>query len=193
MMGRILDWLRRVFAWICRIPHWLRHDSAHWLAVRKLKFDEAIDKERVSDYQKFYYPMIFIGGVYLAFAADDPTQALADTLGPVAFDGWLGLHLVCPWMTLLGRRIYAQAGRAAPGEPNGAYGAAWMQLSGDGGIWGAILVYVGCIFNTFYWGQALYPSFYLLMGVPGGFLFTYRSLRRLRQINRRAKRIEDHE
>lgn len=175
---------------------WLRRELVYRIEVGRRqirRFGIVVDRELVSDYQKFYYPMIFLSGMYLAFVADEPTMALAVTLGRPFYLCWLGLHLVCPWMTLLGRRIYAKAKTTAPGEPNGALGAAWMQFAGDGGVWGAILIYVFCLFNTAYWGQAIYPSFYLLMGVPGGFMFTYRSFRRLRQINRRAQVIAEED
>ena len=64
-----------------------------------------------------------------------------------------------------------------------------MQFAGDGGVWGLILVYTACLINTTYWGQPLYVTIYFLMGIPGGFMFTLRSMRRLRQIKRRERRL----
>lgn len=157
---------------------WLRHE----LRVRKRRFLADLDAERISSFQSFYYPMIMVAGLYCGFGADAPTAALADTLGRPVYLGWLCLNIACPMSTLLGRRLYAKAATAQPGQPNPAAGAAAMQLVGDGGVWGAILIYFGCFVNTFYWGQGIYPTFFFLMGIPGGFMFTLRSWRRWRQI-----------
>jgi hypothetical protein len=51
-------------------------------------------------------------------------------------------------------------------------------------VWGAIITYIACVINTSLWGQGLYGAFFVLMGVPGGFMFTLRSVRRLLQIRR---------
>lgn len=170
---------------IVRRALWLRRK----LDARRRKFLYDIDQERISSFQSFYYPMVFVAGLYLAFGADEPTRALADTLGSTAFHSWLALHFICPPATLIGRRMWRKADTAAAGEPNSGLLGARLQLLGDGGVWAAICIYVACLINTSYWGSAIYPSFYLLMGVPGGFMFTLRSWRRLRQINERARQM----
>lgn len=145
------------------------------------KFLEGLDDESIRGYQKFYYPTVMVAGLYLWLAADAPTQALADTLGEVAFSSWLLLHFICPPATLIGRRVYAR-GESEFRRDLKRLGAR-LQLLGDSGVWAAICIYVACLINTTYWGDAIYPSFYLLMGVPGGFRFTLRSWRRLRQVD----------
>jgi hypothetical protein len=163
--------------------HWIRRTVEVALAKAVVAYHKAleeIDNESIRGYQRFYYPTVMLAGLYLWLAADEPTQALADTLGSVAYTGWLLLHFICPPAALIGRRVYGR------GEDSGIRGTLYLgarlQLIGDAGVWAAICIYVACLINTAYWGQAIYPSFYLLMGVPGGFRFTLRSWRRLRQL-----------
>jgi hypothetical protein len=142
----------------------------------------ALDQERISTYQTMYYLLIITAGLYLALVASAPPQLIEVTLGPINYLGFLALNIVCPLMTLIGRRIVTLAARRPLGGSNGAFGGAWLQLAGDSGVWGAIIVYIACVINTSVWGQGLYGAFFVLMGVPGGFMFTLRSVRRLMQI-----------
>lgn len=158
MMRRQLNWLRRQYVW------------------RRRRYLDNLRKETVEGYQRFYYPMIMTAGLYLWLGADQPTTALRDTLGDHAYNGWLLLHFVCPPVALYGRHRFDTAKIKA----DKLFGAR-LQLLGDGGVWAAICIYVACLANTFYWGQAIYPSFFLFMGVPGGFRFTMRSWQRLRE------------
>lgn len=143
-----------------------------------------LDEEKITSWQWFYYPMIVFAGVYLWLGADEPTKVLIDNLGPHVYEGWLTLNIVPPVMTLVGRRLYAKAATYPEGAPNPGYGAALLQLWGDLGVWSAILIYALCTFNTTEWGQPLYATFYFAMGIPGGFLFSLRSWRRLREIHK---------
>lgn len=144
------------------------------------RFLQDIDDESIRGYQKWYYPTIIVAGLYCWLGADQPTQALAVTLGQVAYSSWLLLHFLCPPAALIGRWVYDRGERL--GKRDTLYLGARLQLIGDAGVWAAILIYVACLINTTYWGAAIYPSFYLLMGIPGGFRFTLRSWRRLRQL-----------
>lgn len=148
-----------------------------------------LDSETVTAYQTVYYVILICAGLYLWLGARVPTQALEDTLGPNIYNGWLALNIAAPLSTLYGRRLMTVSARMKPGEPNPGLAGAWLQAAGDGGVWGAVIVYVGCVFNTAYWGQAIYPSFFVLVGVPAGLMFSVRSWRRICQINRSAKRL----
>lgn len=159
------------------------------------RFELQVDEERAEDLQRVYYPMLMVAGLYCWLGSDEMTKPLTAMIGqgPVsstAIGAFIGLHLVCPVLTLAGRRLTKKTSKIPHGEPNPGVGAAMAQLSGDGGILGAILIYFACIVGSFEWGQPMYTTFYFLMGIPGGFLFTLRSWRRWRQIKKRGRRIE---
>lgn len=160
-----------------------------WLWGRLDRLLSPLDAEKVTGHQTVYYVLMATAGLYLWLGARNPTATLEDTLGPTFYNAWLILNIACPLVSLYGRRLITVASRIRPDEPNPALAGAWLQLAGDGGAWGAVIVYIACIFNTTYWGQAIYPSFFVLMGVPAGFMFTVRSWRRISQINRLAKRL----
>lgn len=165
---------------LARRAAWLRRV----IDARRRRYLRELDNESVAGYQRGYYPVIMLAGLYLAIGADEPTRALADTLGAPSYHAWLLLHFICPPIALYGRYVYDQTDLATRQK----FGAR-LQLIGDGGLWAAICIYVACLLNTSYWGSAIYPSFYLLMGVPGGFRFTLRSWRRLQQANQRAREL----
>lgn len=156
---------------------------AQFLRQRVRKYLQAIDREHIGFFQTWvYYPCVLSAGLYLLVGADDPTEALEDTLGTRAYMSWLALNIACPVFALWGRRVWEYSHHHH--LPSRCRLAAGLMLIGDGGIFGAILVYVGCLINTVYWGQALYPTFFFLMSIPTGFNFTFRSWRRLRQLDR---------
>lgn len=151
------------------------------------KFNLIVDAELIEPFQKFvYYPVIIVFTAYLALVADGPPQAIEDTLGAFPYTVWLILGTFFPALSLFGRHLYNSAAKTAPGEPNSAFGGAWLMLAGDLGVWGAIIGYLACVGNTAWWGQGLWAVGFVLMGVPGGAIFTYRSFRRLRQIKNRV-------
>lgn len=158
-----------------------------WLRRRWLSFLVTLDAESIRNFQAMYYVFIMVGGLYLLCFAQLPPQPIEDTLGRPIYVGWLLLNIICPIMMFIGRRLTARASVAEPGAGNPGVGGAWLQLAGDGGIWGAICIYIMCVFSASWWGQGLYAVFFVGMGVPGGAMFTYRSYRRLRQIGRRAR------
>jgi hypothetical protein len=164
-------------------------EQVAWLRRRLRAFLTAIDAESIASFQAMYYTLIITAGLYLVFAATAPPQNVEPVMGHPQYQWWLGLNIVCPAMSLIGRRLTTRAGKAAPGEPNPGLGAAWMQLTGDAGVWFAIILYVWCVAATSWWGQGLYGAFFVLMGIPGGGMFTLRSFRRLLQIKRREKRL----
>lgn len=159
-------------------------DRAH----RKITlFNAMVDAELIVPFQKYvYYPIITAITAYLTFGAVAVPQAVEANLSGLYLDGWLALGLICPPMSLAGRQFYE---RAREKMPNGGYGGALLMLFGDLGVWSAIIIYVQCTADTFWWGQGLWAVGFVLMGVPGGAIFTYRSLRRLRQIRHRERRM----
>lgn len=157
------------------------------MRVQIRAFFQRIDAESISTFQTMYYSLIIFAGLYLALAANAPPQNVEPVMGHWQYHAWLGLNILCPTMTLIGRWLTHRAAAIPAGEANPARGAAWMQLVGDGGVWGAIIIYVACLAETTWWGQGLYGAFFVLMGVPGGFMFTLRSARRLWQIRARER------
>lgn len=165
-------------------------DAERAAVVRHYRsFLRSLDAESVGQFKVTYYTMILIGGLYLAAVADGAPDPIAYSMGPGFYRFWLGVNIICPAITLIGRHLMIRAAAAEEHAPNSAVGAAWMRLTGDVGVWGAIIIYAVCVFNTSWWGQPLYAFFYLLMGVPGGFMFTLRSWRRIQEIRRREQHL----
>lgn len=149
-----------------------------------------VDAELIVPFQKYvYYPVIVAMTAYLAFGAAAPPQAIEENLAGIYYDAWLMLGIAFPPLSIWGRHLFEAAGRKPVGATNHGYGGAWMMLWGDFGVWSAIFVYVACTIDTFWWGQGLWAVGFVLMGLPGGAIFTYRSARRLRQIKRIERRL----
>lgn len=156
------------------------------LVERGQKFNAMVDAELIIPFQKFvYYPIIIGFTMYLAFFADGAPQGVNESLGGSAYVCWLILGSVFPALSLFGRYLFDSAAKTAPGEPNSAYGGAWLMLAGDFGVWSAIGIYLACVVNAAWWGQAFWGLGFVVMGIPGGGIFTYRSIRRIRQIKNR--------
>jgi hypothetical protein len=146
-----------------------------------------VDAELIVPFQRYvYYPLIISFSLYLAFLADGAPQGVDVTLGHGYYYVWLVLGSVFPALSLFGRYLFEASAKTVDGEPNSAYGGAWLMLGGDFGVWSAILIYLACVINAAWWGQAFWGLGFVFMGVPGGAIFTYRSYRRLRQINQRT-------
>lgn len=152
-------------------------------------FLKALDNESIATFQATYYALITVAGLYLITVADGPPQNVEPVMGWPWYQCWLGMNIACPAMSLIGRRLTARAALAKPGQPTLALPAAWMQLTGDAGVWFCILIYVACILVTTEWGTGVYGFFFVLMGIPGGAMFTLRSLRRLLQIKHRERAL----
>lgn len=162
--------------------------TAAGAARRKFVADNLDQEPRIGSYQWFYYPMVVLINLYCAAVADEQTAAL-QAIGQWALTCWLVLGLACPVLALTGRVLTAQAAKAQPLQPNPGVGGAYLQLTGDGGVWATILIYFACWLSVFDWGDPLYTTGYFLMGIPGGFMFTVRSVWRVRQTRRRARLI----
>lgn len=153
-----------------------------------LKWLRRLDAESVSTFQTMYYCLFTMSAVLLIFFPDFHLKYVSSELGRLYYDAWLAINLICPSITLIGRHLTARASRARPGQPNSAYGAAWLQLCGDTGVWGNILVYVSSMIVTGWWSKEIYTFAFLMMGVAGGAMFTARSARRILQIEFRSRR-----
>lgn len=160
------------------------------LESQRRQFLYHLDSERFQTLQAFYYPMLVFAGFYMYQVADEPTKSALHTLGDGVYEGWILLHLFCPTMSLIGRRLYTYSARVEAGHPNPAYGAAWMMFWGDFGVLSAIWIYTFCLIEHYTVGQPPYTTFYFLMGIPGGTLFTWRSWRRIREIHKLEKRMQ---
>lgn len=151
-----------------------------------VRFNVMVDKEQITPFQIYvYYPIIIVFTLYLAIFADGPPQGVDQKLGDTAYYCWLALASVFPALSLIGRRMYDAAAKTAEGEPNSAWGGACFMLVGDFWVWQAIIIYFACVVGAAWWGEAFWGLGFTLMGIPGGAIFTYRSLRRLRQIRSR--------
>lgn len=155
----------------------------------RIKSEVRLREERIQDYQAFYYPMIATAGVYCWLVADDLTTAMEPVLGGWSYGGWLALNIICPIIARVGRHMTAHAATKVEGENNPAVMGALLQLTGDAGVFGAIIIYFVCFCAVFYWGMPMYTTFFFLMGIPGGFLFTIRSVQRWNEIRAREKKL----
>ncbi|MCX8559751.1 hypothetical protein OS122_02410 [Mycolicibacterium mucogenicum] len=156
------------------------------LRRRWAAFNALVDAEQIVPFQRYvYYPLIIGFSLYLAFITSEKPQGVDVLLGHSAYHCWLVLGSVFPAASLLGRKLFDSSLNRGPGEPNSAYGGACLMLAGDAGVWAAIVIYLSCLFSEAWWGEALWGTGFVVMGVPGGAIFTYRSWRRMRQIRRR--------
>lgn len=150
-----------------------------------------LDREEVRAFQGMYYVVFSLGAVMLLFVpgVDAAAGIVHLMLGSASYTGWAAINLVCPTITLIGRRLTTKAANTRPGESNSAWGAAWLQLTGDSGVWFGVNIFVYEVlrFNPHWWEQNLFLFLFLIMGVGGGAMFTFRSLRRLIGTKRRVR------
>jgi hypothetical protein len=158
--------------------------------LRKLvgKFFEVLDAERVSTFQTMYYFLFITAALVLIFVPQAHVAGLSATLSKFHYSAWLAVNLICPVLTLIGRRLTLRASHVDPDEPNPAYGAAILQLVGDFGVWSCINIYIASFILAGTWVQEFTCFIFLVMGVLGGGMFTVRSVRRLVGIERRNRR-----
>lgn len=151
-----------------------------------------LDREEVRAFQGMYYVIFSLGAVMLLFVpgVDAAAGQVYLMLGPASYKGWAAINLVCPPITLIGRRMTSQAALKSAGESNSAWGAAWLQLTGDFGVWCGLTIFVYELFryDPRWWAQNLFIFLFLIMGVLGGAMFTFRSTRRLIGTKRREIR-----
>ncbi len=158
-----------------------------WLWARLSTFNAMVDSELIVPFQTYvYYPVIVLMTGYSAFGADMPPQVIEQNLAGWYYWGWLALGMVFPPMAMFGRWLYENA--LKHDSRNGGYGGALLMFFGDFGAWSAVVVYIVCTADTFWWGQALWASGFVLLAAHTSSMFTYRSLRRLVQIERRSRR-----
>lgn len=147
-----------------------------------------LDREEVRAFQGMYYIAFTAGAAILLVVPGADTGPVDDMLGPHPYLAWVLMNLVCPPLTLLGRRLTTISAQKPAGEPNSAWGAAWLQLVGDFGVWSGVNIFVYEMFryDAMWWLKDVYVGLFLLMGVLGGSMFTFRSVRRLVAIKRRV-------
>lgn len=178
MSSNVVDALRQRLTWLRQKYQENRDEFLHDL-----------DEEKIRGFQRMYYIIFTSGGLYLALAATVPVQVMEGVIPHSYYQGWMTVVITCPMLTLVGKSLTKRAAKKGPDDANAAVAAAWMQFAGDGGVWGAILIYIACIIDSTSWGDALFGAFFVLMGVPGGFMFTLRSWRRIHQIGQRGKKL----
>lgn len=155
------------------------------------KFFETLDAEKVSTFQTMYYWLFVSGALILIFIPQSHVSSMSQTLSKFHYSAWLAVNLVCPVLTLVGRRLTLRSSHVDPGEPNPAYGAAILQLVGDFGVWACVNIYIVSFIQAGTWLQEFTCFVFLVMGVLGGGMFTIRSFRRLVGIERRNRREND--
>lgn len=159
----------------------------HYILKTVIGFLRKLDTESVTTFQTMYYVVFTVAAVFMVAMPDIHAYYVSGSLGRYYYDMWLMATLVCPSLTMIGRRLATRAAHTPPNKPNFAYGAAYLQLSGDIGVWGTILVYVTSMMITDWWSKELYTFGFMIMGVAGGAMFTMRSTRRIIQINQRVR------
>jgi hypothetical protein len=154
-----------------------------------------LDREEVRAFQGMYYLSFMAGAILLVLLPHADAGIVDDMLGQDSYHVWLAINIICPLLTLIGRRLTTLAARKAPGESNSAWGAAWMQLAGDFGVWSGVnvFVYEQFRYDVWWWREDIYIGLFLLMGVLGGAMFTFRSVRRLVSVKRKVLDERHHE
>lgn len=151
---------------------------------------DLLDREEARAFQGMYYLSFMAGAIALLLLPGADAGVVDDMLGMPSYHAWLALNILCPLSTLIGRRLTTLAALKAPGAENGAWGAAWLQLVGDFGVWSGVnvFIYEQFRYDVWWWREDIYIGIFLLMGTLGGLMFTFRSLRRLVSIKRNARR-----
>lgn len=156
--------------------------------------DKTLAREEVRAFQGMYYLVFIIGGLTMLFVPgiDAAGGQVYLMLGPESYQAWAWLVVVCPMMTLVGRYLTGRSVGRQPGDPNPAWGAAWLQFAGDFGVSFAVTV---CVYELFrfdshWWARNLFLFLFLVMGVLGGMMFTIRSLRRMTGVKREVRQQE---
>lgn len=151
-----------------------------------------LDREQVVAFQGMYYVLFSIGGAAMLFVPgiDAAAGQVYMELGPASYMAWTIIVMVCPVITMIGRRLTSASTGREPGAANPAWGAAWLQFTGDFGVWAAINIFAYELFrfNHCWWAENLFLFLFLIMGVLGGFMFTFRSVRRLASTKRHVRR-----
>lgn len=152
-----------------------------------------LDREQVLAFQGMYYVLFSLGGAAMLTVPgiDAAAGHMYLMLGGVSYRAWAVMVALCPMFTLIGRRLTARSTGLHPDEPHSAWGAAWLQLTGDSGLWAAINIFCYELFryDRQWWSENLFLFLLLIMGVLGGFMFTFRSVRRLVEIKRYVRRL----
>lgn len=155
-----------------------------------LRILEMLDREQVLAFQGMYYVLFSVGGAVMLLVpgVDAAAGQVYLMLGEVSYRAWALMVMLCPPITMIGRRLTARSTGLAPGTPNSAWGAAWLQFTGDFGVWSAINIFSWELwrFDHQWWSENLFLFLFLLMGVLGGFMFTFRSVRRLVGVKRKV-------
>lgn len=145
------------------------------------RFLRVLDDESIDSFQVMYYT-IFTAFAAMVIFLPHQRQEARDFMATPIYVVWLMMNLLCPLMTLLGRRIQRRTAVKRVGENNYGVGAAWLRLTGDLGVWWSVNLWTLVLFQTGWWESNLFVVYFMSMGVFGGFMFTLRSLRRLQQI-----------
>lgn len=138
----------------------------HRYQAVKHQFFAALDAQGVGIFQAIVYVHIgLFAGLYGLLVAGGTPQTVEDVMGPVFNGIWLWLCLAI--MTCLaGKCIKHDAGM-------------WMQLSGDLAANIVLLVYILAIFNSSWWGKALFGVFLALAIWECTLLLIIRDIRRI--------------
>lgn len=150
----------------------------HLTLVRR--FWNAVDSEGVGLFQWMGYIILSFGaGIYNLFFAAQPSTAVVGVMGQPYYEIWLWMLIVLPLVCLVGKSL------------NGDFTLTGMllQLVGDVGAGGSLLIFTLASALTTDWG---------LEGNIGGFntliiflcvvIFATRDVRRLTQVERRARK-----
>lgn len=148
-----------------------------------LHYFERLDPESVKQFQAMYYVIFTVMGVSI-LVPGAPEQEAMEPMNQVYADMWIGLHVVCPLMTLAGRRLTSIASRIPQGKPNPAWPGALLMVFGDAGVWTCVTGWFVVVLTTPWWPRWLIVPAVMTMCVFGGGMFTARSLRRAYQIKR---------
>jgi hypothetical protein len=143
-----------------------------------------LDTESVATFQTMYYIVFALLGVTLLIPGV-PVQHAHKIMHSLIYTMWIGLQMVCPVITLVGRRVSTKAAAAPAGAPNLSVLGAWLQFGGDWGVWVGVQLWTVSMFFTPWWTHNLFVLYFMFMGVGGGAMFTLRSLRRLLAIRAR--------
>lgn len=158
--------------------------TAWWRLIDTLVgFFERLRDEDVKQYQVMYY-VIFSLIAAIVLAPGAPSQDAETMVKPWLYNVWIGLTLVCPMMTLVGRHLMTIAQKIPEGQPNPAYPGAMLRFLGNLGVLVSVCLFTWGVFKTAWWSHWLIVVGVMVMCMLGGLMFTIRSFHRVYEVKR---------
>lgn len=141
----------------------------------------ALDAGSVKPFHALVYLSYVLAGAQ-SIALGAPPNAVAQAMGNTVALAWIVLIIACPALTLVGMAAERRS-------PFGLY----MQAAGNSGVACATAAYVAAILQVTWADRASFAAWMAASLAASAALVTWRDLRRIRAVSRRARQLEESE